>query len=37
MFEKKELISGIDGSKYTTASTITAANNVGDTVILNKV
>ena len=26
----------IEGSKYTAASTITAANNVGDTVILNK-
>lgn len=31
------LVADIDGSRYTAASTIKAANNVGDTVILNKV
>lgn len=31
------LVADIEGSRYTAASTITAANNVGDTVILNKV
>ena len=31
------LVTNIEGSKYTAASTITGANNVGDTVILNKV
>ena len=31
------LVANIDGSRYTGATTITAANNVGDTVILNKV
>lgn len=36
---KKEitLVADIEGSRYTGASTITGANNVGDTVILNKV
>lgn len=31
------LVADIEGSRYTGATTITAANNVGDTVILNKV
>ena len=31
------LVADIEGNKYTGASTITATNNVGDTVILNKV
>lgn len=30
------LVADIEGSRYTGATTITAANNVGDTVILNK-
>lgn len=31
------IVADIEGSRYTAASTITATNNVGDTVILNKV
>lgn len=31
------LVADIEGNKYTSASTITAGNNAGDTVILNKV
>lgn len=31
------LVADIEGNRYTAASTITGANNVGDTVILNKV